>query len=124
MIERWIESVCSRAGWPLPFKNSEDKYRFRIEPDLIIDAWSPDERTLILHAPVVKLTRDTRDHAIRMAATSVLPRIFKDSSVLSLDTAAQTLGLHRVVTLGAIRASEFGDVMENFINDLAFYKSL
>lgn len=124
MIERWIESVCSQAGWALPGKNMDNKYRFRLEPDMIIDASSPDERTLVLEADITSFSRFDRDEKIQKAATSVLPRVFKDNATLSLDMATQRLGLHHVVTLGALRASEFTSVMEQFINSLAFYKSL
>ncbi|MBI9092602.1 MAG: type III secretion system chaperone [Desulfobacterium sp.] len=124
MIEHWIQSVCSQAGWTLPSKNIDDKYRFRLEPDIIIDASSPDERTLVLEAEIATLSRFDRDEKVKKAATAVLPRVFKDSATLGMDMANQRLHLHRVVTLGALRASDFTNVMESFINDLAFYRSL
>jgi len=124
MIESWIETVCARAGWAVPSKNSSDKYRFRLEGNMIIDASSLDHRTLVLEAEIAKLPRSNGDEMIKRAATAVLPRIFKDTATLSLDMANQSLHLHRVVTLGALRASEFADVMGNFANELAFYKAL
>lgn len=124
MIKHWIETVCSQAGWTVPSKNINDKYRFRLEPDIIVDASSPDERTLVLEAKIATFSRFDRDEMLKRAATAVLPRVFKDSATLGLDTANQRLTLHRVITLGALRASDFSSVMENFLNDLAFYKSL
>lgn len=124
MITQWIEAVCAEAGWPPPAKNGENKYRFRLEPDMKIDAIASDDRTLILQALITPLHRDHREVTLRRAATAVLPRVFRDSAVLSLDTETQGLYLHRVVTLGALRRSDFGDVMKRFIDDLAFYKSL
>lgn len=91
---------------------------------MIIDASSLDHRTLVLEAEIVKLPRANGDEMIKRAATAVLPRIFKDTATLSLDMVNQSLHLHRVVTLGALRASEFADVMGNFANELAFYKAL
>ena len=124
MIHQWIERVCSHAGWEVPGKNSEDKYRFRIEPDIIVDASSPDDRVLVLEATVATFTRFDRDSMIKKAATAVLPRVFKDTSTLSIEKATNSLCLHNVVSLGVLRASEFPEVMENFINGLVFYKSL
>lgn len=124
MIQQWIESVCSHAGWQVPEKNIENKYRFRLEPDIIIDASSPDERTLVLEADVREFSGFDRDSILKKAATAVLPRVFKDSCTLSLDMSKNSLCLHSVVTLGALRASEFPEVMESFINGLVFYKSL
>ncbi|MCK5099136.1 MAG: type III secretion system chaperone, partial [Desulfobacteraceae bacterium] len=123
MIQRWIESVCSHAGWEVPGKNIEGKYRFRLEPDIIVDASSPDERILVLEAQVTTFSRFDRDSILKKAATAVLPRVFKDTFTLSLDNAKKRLCLHSVVTLGALRASEFPEVMESFINGLVFYKS-
>lgn len=124
MIDQWIQSVCSQAGWEQPVKNNENKYRFRIEPDLVIDASSPDDRILVLESQVSFFADRHRDELVRQAATAVLPRVFKDSATLSLDAAGNGLVLHCTVTLGALRATEFPGVMENFINDLVFYKSL
>jgi len=123
MIEHWIKTVCTQAGWALPSKNIHDRYRFRLESDIIVDASSPDERTLVLEAEIAKFSSFDRD-LLKKSATAVLPRVFKDSATLSLNTAGQSLNLHRVITLGALRAADFSSVMENFINDLAFYKSL
>jgi len=44
--------------------------------------------------------------------------------VVSLDPDTRALCLHAEVTLGALRASDFPHVMERFLNDLAFYRSL
>jgi hypothetical protein len=124
MIERWIETVCSQAGWEKPYKNGEEKYRFRLEPDMVVDASSPDERTLVLETEITSISGFDRDEKLRRAATTVLPRVFKDGATLGLDTTGQVLCLHQVVTLGALRASEFAGVMEDFINTLAFYRAL
>ncbi len=124
MIKPWMEAVCAKAGWSVPSINSNDRYRFRLDRDMIIDAASPDQRTLVLEAEIKKLSRADRDQAIKRAATAVLPRTFTDTATLSLDMENLSLRLHRVVLLGALRASEFPDVMEDFINDLAFYKAL
>ena len=119
-----MEAVCAKAGWAVPSINSSDRYRFRLDRDMIIDAASPDQRTLVLEAEIRKLSRANRDQTIKRAATAVLPRTFTDTATLSLDMENLTLRLHRVILLGALRASEFSDVMENFVNDLAFYKAL
>lgn len=124
MIKPWMEAICAKAGWNVPGINSSDRYRFRLDGDMIIDASSPDHRTLVLEAEIRKLSRADRDQTIQRAAAAVLPRTFKDTAILSLDMDEQSLHLHRVVLLGALRASEFSDVMEDFINDLAFYKAL
>lgn len=91
---------------------------------MVVDAWSPEERIMILEAQVVKLESHDRVRVIKKAATAVLPRVFKDSATLSLDPATRHLCLHRTVTLGALRATDFPGVMENFLNELAFYRSL
>lgn len=124
MIKPWMEAVCAKAGWTVPSINSSNRYRFRLDRDMIIDAASPDQRTLVLEAEIRKLSRADRDLAMKRAATAVLPRTFTDTATLSLDMENQSLRLHRVVLLGALRASEFSDVMEDFVNDLAFYKEL
>lgn len=124
MIEDWIDAVCTHAGWSRPYKNREDQYRFRLDNGLVVDAGSPDDRTLVLKADIAPLSRDNRDHLIRRAASAVVPRTFTDHCVVSLDPMTQTLCLHAQVTLGALRASQFPEIMENFINDLAFYRSL
>jgi hypothetical protein len=124
MIQRWMEQVCSQAGWAIPAKNTDNVYRFRLEPDIIVDASSPDERTLILGAKVTSLDGFNRDDMLKKTATAVLPRTFKDSATISFDPAGQDLFLHCVITLGALRVSDFSGVMESFLNDLAFYRSL
>ena len=124
MIKPWMEAVCAKAGWSIPGIDSRDRYRFRLDGGMIIDASSPDHRTLVLEAEIKKLSRADRDQTIQRAATAVLPRTFKDTATLSLDMEKLSLHLHRVVLLGALRASEFSDIMEDFVNDLAFYRAL
>jgi hypothetical protein len=124
MIKPWMEAVCAKAGWSVPGIDSSDRYRFRLDGGMIIDASSPDHRTLVLQAEIKKFSQADRDQTIKRAATAVLPRTFTDTATLSLDMEKKSLRLHRVVLLGTLRASEFSDVMENFVNDLAFYKAL
>ncbi|MCG8565190.1 MAG: CesT family type III secretion system chaperone [Desulfobacterales bacterium] len=124
MIEQWLEAVCSQAGWEKPWKNSRGKYRFRLEPDWVVDVWAPDERTLRLESRVAILEGQEGEAFLRKAAVAVLPRVFKDGATLALTPDKTGLILHRTVTLGALRASDFSGVMENFLNDLGFYKSL
>ncbi|WP_022665963.1 type III secretion system chaperone [Desulfospira joergensenii] len=125
MIDQWIESVCSGAGWDRPFKSRDSRYRFRLESGWVVDA-SPgaDDRTLVLEAKVRTLAPHDSDFLLKKTAGAVVPRTFKDSATISYDSGSKTLYLHRVVALGALRASEFPGVMEDFLNDLAFYRSL
>lgn len=124
MIEQWITSVCSEAGWDRPSINIEGKYRFRLESDMAVDASSLDERTIVLEAAVKTLEQHGGEVFLKKAGSAVLPRVFKDNGTLSWLPGTKTVYLHQVVTLGALRASDFPGVMENFINTLAFYKSL
>ena len=122
MIERWIDGVCSRAGWAPPRVNNQGKYRFRLESGGAVDASSPDDRTLVLEADVGSVDGGDGEALFRKAATAVLPRVFSDGGTLCLRQ--KRLWLTWVVTLGALRASEFPGIMESFLNDLAFYRSL
>ena len=124
VIEQWIDSVCAHAGWDRPQRDGRDRYRFRLEQGLTVDASAPDQRTLGLAALIASPGQPDFDALVFRAATAVVPRAFKDGAVVSLDPDTGDLCLHAQITLGALRASEFPGIMERFLNELAFYRAL
>lgn len=124
MIEQWLDVVCKDAGWKKPNANKNGRYRFRLASGVNVDVSSAGPRELRLEADIVKLPASGGEDLLEKAARAVLPRVFKDDSSLGLDPTTGTLILQHTVVLGALRHSQFSAVMENFLNDLHFYRSI
>lgn len=124
MINQWIEVVCQEAGWEKPHVNSSGRYRFRLASGINVDVSSTGPRELRIESEIVSITGSSGDHLLEKAARAVLPRVFKEGAAMGIDPDTNTLVLHQTVVLGALHHSEFSSVMENFLNDLHFYRSI
>lgn len=124
MLENWIETVCKAAGWSHPYQHINGAYRFRLQDDVNVDVSSSDHREILLEADIVHIPETSEADMLEKAARAVLPRVFKDSGIVCYHGDSGSLVLQQNVIAGTLRHSQFAGVMEHFLNDLYFYKSL
>ena len=124
MLDKAVQVVCARAGWRVPPADDKKGYSFSLEGGISFSLSSPDcdrllaRSTLLAPAAGQELSADTLEAVMRITPA----RFARLAAVTSLDPESGALELHAFAP-GNMTEEEQGDFVEDFLNELAFWKA-
>lgn len=134
LLDKAVADLTSHAGWKPPRQDSDGGYRFRLEKDLDIVMFSPDNRVCVMRADLAELPAagPARDELLDAVARRQAGVCRARASVAALERAGQSLLtptasgdrliVCRTVELAAGQQA-FETAARDFLNDVAWWKT-
>ena len=125
MLRSAVQSICLHAGWKEPPVNGTGCYPFDLEGGLSFALSSPDGERLLARAALLvpeagqEITGETLAAVMRITAA----RFAKLKAVTALNPETGELELYAFTGLRDGNADTREAFMENFLNELSFWKA-
>ena len=125
MLHSTVRSMCARAGWKEPSADEKGVYAFDLEGDLAFTLSSPDgERLLARSALLVpKAGQEIAEETLAAVLRITAARFTRLKAVTALDPETGELELYAFTGLRDADADTQETFMENFLNELSFWKA-
>ena len=125
MFHSAVQSICSRAGWKKPRADAQGVYAFAMEGGYSFTLSSPDgERLLARSALLVPGERqEIAGETLAAVMRVTTARFAKLKAVTALDPETGELELYAFAGLRGHDAGTHETFMEDFLNELSFWKA-
>lgn len=123
-LEDAVLTICESAGWKQVPPDSDGRYTFVFDNGLSMELFSPDGRLCIFAGDIAALP-DEEQEATRLLGEfgrRAVAAMRTSACTVSLDEKRKTLCLHRALPFMSFSAHEAPEIMEDFLNNLAWWK--
>jgi hypothetical protein len=125
MLQATVRTICDAAGWKVPAADAGGRYSFSLEDGLDFSLSSPDGDRLFACAVLLtpETGREFPSEVIARVLGATAARFAGLRAVPALDPQTGALVLYCFTALKRQTGYLLGHFMENFLNDLAFWKA-
>lgn len=134
LLDDKIVSLADAAGWKRPSRDEDGAYRIRLEGDLDVAFFSPDERRCVMRVVLVSLPEGgaERDELLRATAAKQAGVCRERASIVALEAPGQSLlqedgTAEKLIVYRMADLDEAQDVflftVRDFLNDAAWWKA-